>query len=109
MGWQHEELTYILYNKTAVLYGLCCFDPPAPVGGQEGFNQWRVQLFKRPTKQGLHLSFFYAVGACSMPEDAFTKMQMLQCGLVCRVHEQLGCSATFMHSNLHAELYVFVR
>ena len=37
--WPHETLTYILYDKTAILYGLCCFDPPAPVGGQEGFNQ----------------------------------------------------------------------
>ena len=36
VSWQHDEPTYILHYETSVPYGLCCFDPPAPVGGQDG-------------------------------------------------------------------------
>ena len=53
-------LTDKLHNKGALLNGLCSLDPPALVGGQEGFHQRRLQLIKWSAQQSQLVSVLAA-------------------------------------------------
>lgn len=54
------RLTNKFHNKGALLNGLCSLDPPALVGGQEGFHQRRLQLIKWSAQQSQLVSVLAA-------------------------------------------------